>query len=471
MKTVLDWIKGHVAVVALAAIILVSLPSAFAVSSVLNRGLRKSREAEVNKDLKDIDAAPVTYTLPPVTPGGEAITHRAAAPNETITRWFREQRQARDAQVGEVVKIAAEINSAGHEMLLQGLFPKPPDADSVFKRMEFVDLLSGREDVPSVYQRLFDSVHAGPPADPVRIAEELAEVSDREKERIKAEFGKDEMTPEQKDEMIRKLVGQRLGRYQQRAKEISFYATMDCLGPHPNPPRRAFTDVDRDAALWQCFEWQWDYWVTADILRAIAEANSANGRWMPLEQSVVKRVERIRIDRLPVGGGENSEETAMAAGPGQAPLDPNYSITGRRTSKANTLYDVRPMDLEVIVDSSRVIDLINAISRTSFMTVIGCELRTADPRSDLGEGYYYGDDHVMRAKLRIETVWLRSWTVPLMPPELRQALGIEPAPEGTAAPEVAAVAPPPPVRREPAGDDETTARPKRRGGGEGGGGG
>ncbi len=478
MKGLWSWMKAHIAVVALSAVILLSLPSAFAVSGVLNRGLRKAREAEVNKDYKDLEAG-VTYVIPPVTPDGAPVEHRAQAPNDTITKWFKEQREARGAQVGEVVRLATEMNRGDHGVMLEGIFPAPSEGESVFKRLEFVDLLVGKDGNPSVYQALFDAIQAGGPPDPVVLREELDELLQRELDRHKAEFGDAQPTPEQRRAMLDKLVGQRLGAYQRRASEISVYATMDCLPPHGiRLPRKPFRNVDENAPLAQCFEWQWDYWVFADLLRAVGAANTdADGEWTPVERSVVKRIEKMRVEELPIFGDRtlaNDAWTPAGGGSEKAPLDPTHSITGRRSSKHNTQYDVRVADLEVLVDSARLADLINAISRTNFMTVIECELREADPWKDLRDGYYYGDTHVMKARLKIETVWLRSWTEPLMPEVIKAPLGIATEGAETAGAPAAAPAPAPVRRAAPRdlGDEgEATGRGRRRGGGGGGGGG
>ncbi len=468
MKNILAWMKGHVAVVVLCAVILLTLPSAFAVSAVLNGGLRAAREKEVNADLKDLEGARVRYVVPAVTSGGTPYEYPWPAPNETITKWFKEQREARSAQVTEVVKLATEINRAGHEVLLGGLFPAPPADDPVGARLDFVELLTGKGEVPSVYQRLFDDIHAGGPADPVALKEELRELEQRDDARHEAEADKTDRTPEQKAELDKKLLGQRLGRYQRRSSEISVYATMECLPAHPELPRKPFNDPQD---VWQCFEWQWDYWVVADILKAVGAANTdASGQWTPVEDSAVKRVEKIRVARLPLGdkSAVREEWTPTGLGTAKAPLDDHYSITGRRTSKHNSMYDVREVTLEVVVDSARAQDLINAISRTNFMTVVGYELREMDPWQDLNRGYYYGSDHVMKAKLRVETVWLRSWTEPLMPEDIKAELGIA----ATEAPAAAAPTPapaPPPVRRAPAAEDDGEGGRRRRGGGGGGG--
>ncbi|MFM9994833.1 MAG: hypothetical protein ACKVU4_03425 [Phycisphaerales bacterium] len=430
VNNILAWIKGHVPIVVLSAVILVSLPTAFAFSSMWNRSIRTAREKEVTDALRSVSGTSVNYVVPPNQPGEAPVELNAPAPNETITKWFREKRAERDGHVKATVDQATALNKAGHEVLVQGLFPMPTEQDAMFKRLEFIELLVGKGGGPSVYQRLLDEARAGAPADAVRVLEEITELELREIDRIRAEHGEGAITPERVAEITEKLTAQRIARYQQRAGEVSVYATMDCLPRDPDLPRRLPSEPPK---VWECFELQWDYWVTQDLLRAVAAANTdADGHATTVDQSVVKRIEKVRVDRLPIIGESavSAETWTPTAGLGsdKAPLDPQRSITWRRSSKTNALYDVRCADLEVVADSSRLIDLVNAISRTNFMTVIGCDLAEVDAHKDLRQGYYYGSAHVVKATLRVETVWLRSWLKPLMPDGIRDGLAIPPDP-------------------------------------------
>jgi hypothetical protein len=291
------------------------------------------------------------------------------------------------------------------------------------------ELIIGKEGKPSVYETLFATINAGPPADPAKAAAELGDFRTRELERIKAERGTDRLTPEEQEELQKKLARFRIGLYQRRANEISCYAGLDAVRgviPTGGIPSVPWED-------YECLVYQWDYWTVADLVRAVGEANREGSAFMPLERSVVKRIVSIELEPLPIWGDKplsREEWTPPAGASDQAPLDPSYSITGRRSSKLNKLYDVRHADLTVIVDSSRLTDLVNAISRTNFMTVIGCKLSEVDAWKDLDEGYYYGPAHVVRAALKVETIWLRSWTVPLMPEEIKIKLGVVEAPAG-----------------------------------------
>lgn len=471
MSGLMAWIRSHVAIVVLSAVIVVSIPTAFAVSTAWNRSIRTSRQSEVETDYKKLEAR-VTYVLPPIQPGEEAVTYPAEAPNESITRWFRDRRAERDAQVKGVINAATEINREGHDLMVEGLLPEPAEVSAYEKRLEFMERLVGKGGEPSAYQKLLDAIHAGPPYDAEAVAEEIQSMIQTELERARAErtgSGDVTLTREQAEALAKRVVDYRLGRYEQRAGEISVYATLDCLPPEEVIPREV-PRSEADYPTWRCFELQWDFWLIADLLRAVAAANTdADGHPLPVDRSVVKRIERIRFDELPIIGDRELRREEWTPTPGlgsdKAPLDPNVSITGRRSSKHNSLYDVRRAELELVVDSARLVDLVSAISRTNFMTVIGCDLSEVDVVKDLQQGYFYGPAHVIRAKLVIESVWLRSWIEPLMPPSIKRAFGIaagavEEAPASAPAP-----APTPTRRRNVLEDDEDRPRRGRGGGG------
>ena len=105
-----------------------------------------------------------------------------------------------------------------------------------------------------------------------------------------------------------------------------------------------------------------------------------------------------------------------------APRDFSRSISGRLAP--NGVYDVRPVTMTVVVSSAKLSDFLSAIERTNFMTVTDMDLEEVKVWDDLQKGYYYGPDHVVRATLTIETVWLRSWMSKYMPATFKTKLGI-----------------------------------------------
>ena len=96
-------------------------------------------------------------------------------------------------------------------------------------------------------------------------------------------------------------------------------------------------------------------------------------------------------------------------------------FTGR---KSNALYDVFSVDLELIVDSTRIPEVLDAIAQENFFTITDLSISPADPFFAASEGYMYGLAPVCYLNLTVETVWLRQWTAEKMPEAVKEALGI-----------------------------------------------
>lgn len=205
----------------------------------------------------------------------------------------------------------------------------------------------------------------------------------------------------------------------------------------------------------EMFDWQWRLWIADDLLNAIAMANADSAS---VVESPVKRVVSLTVlDELPGGESPGGDSTGFggggisgrrgvdgdggdggggldagvaqddAVGPVnidssvEAPLDFGRSFTGR---KSNAVYDVRNVELVLIVATEQLPALFDALAKRNFMTVLDLELRPADSFEAARLGYIYGTAPVSEATLLIETVWLREWTAPFMPADARAALGI-----------------------------------------------
>lgn len=396
MKGVIDWAKAHLSVVVLSAVILLSIPAAFVGSHLWNGKIKKARQTEVSKVLGDLDSAKVTYTIPALLPGDTPVSWPRPAPNSDATAYFKGLKESLERQIEEVASEAQRINGQGHLPLITGLFPQAAGNERI-KALELAAKIVGKGDEHSVYFDLLDSIRADGPADPVRIAASLDEQRFAAIEKARAEAGRDRLTPEEEAELTKKLVALRIGQYQAHAATLSIYATLDNLPP--SIPREIPSEPP---TVTDCFEWQFDFWVVKDLCRAIAIANSGDAGLLNVDRAVVKRLLSLHIDPL-----------------GPTPANP---LTGRSAATGNQQYDIRNATLEVVVSSSRLPALVNAISRTNFMTVTDIDLAEVDVWRDLDEGYYYGPEHVVHATLSIETIWLRSWTTAMMPDETKAKL-------------------------------------------------
>ena len=465
----IGWIKRNLLVVVFLVLVVVSLPSAWFFSGRLNAGLRDRQQKDAEADLNALKRGSVSFELPAREPGAQPLTFQAP-PNPEITKWFVEHGELLEADSEAVVTRSVSFNRREHSVLVDGLFPEPDSpTQGQFLAVNMVKLLVG-DDGPSVYERMLAKAGAGAPVAPDTLGMMLADRAELEEQRLLAETGETQLSTEQKEQIQATLVSERLREYERKAREISFYGEASAItepstqntGGYSLPPS---TVPSQPPEIDECFIWQFDLWVVQDILDAIALTNtSPDGRSLGVEDAPVKRLLRLTINSLagtaggsggtggggpppfsgrgdprnpdygqpdprfappsdPYGGAPDEEEPA-AAPDGVAPLDLQRSITGRYSSKQNQLYDVRTVELDIVVASAKLPRLFDALARTNFMTVIDVDINEIDPWSDLRQGYYYGTDNVVRATLTIETLWLREWTVPLMPDGIATRLGV-----------------------------------------------
>lgn len=476
MSGLFGWIKSHLIVVLCLLAILVLFPAGFIGSRMWNSRIRTDRQTKAENDSKSLDVR-VNYVIDPIMPGDPKIEY-ASAPNAAVTKWFKEHRDRQSKELQSLLGAAESLNKEGHDVLMPGIFPDPPKEELATKVIEFTRLIAGdpTANIPSVYQELLKALNAGAPPDPKAVNEQVTDLRMKEVDKLKNASGQAILTPEQNDQILQALIDYRLGVYQGRASQISVYAGKEIFFtfPEANLASRAIrlpwsvqlTEVDDGAGIDDCFQWQWDYWVFRDILLAVAKANRASdNKLTPVEQSVVKRIERVNVRELPLRNEFRLDRTeGEPAVNGQVPIDLRKSITGRASTKANQQYDVRNAELVVVASSARLPQLLEAISKTNLMTVLNVTLEPVDAIADLQAGFFYGTEHVVRATIQIETLWLRSWTKPLMPRMVAALLAVvmpEPK-EGEAAVPGAEAAPEPAPETPASETGDGGERPNRR---------
>ncbi|MCC5823694.1 MAG: hypothetical protein LAT64_10825 [Phycisphaerales bacterium] len=449
MSGVLGWVKKNLIIVIAVVLILVFLPVGWVFSSGWNQRVKNAATQAYNSTRGELDrAGSVTYSLPAVLEGEQPISE-SRAPNRRVTEFFQQQKDMRVAQVEDVVRRGTAFNRGDHAELVPGLLPRAANNSALrLLGLEMAEQIAGTRDSagnvirPSVYDQLLRRLNAGGPPDPAELGGVLAEFGTRERERFSAGSTDGRLTDAQNREIGEVMVRRRLQEYAGRARSLNFYASIDALRggqgdtgwsriPSVPPSQSEITEA-------RAFVWLWDYWVITDVLEAVALANTdpISGS-MTVPDAPIKRVERLRIAAvdLPAAGGADAGaqddfgsfggRDAYAGGDpygsptGAAPTGP-VSHTGRTGDDA---YDIRRVELTVIASSRDLPRLFEALGRVNYMTVTGVQVDPVDVWAHLESGYFYGDDHVVRATIDIETVWLRSWTLPLMPDRVRQALG------------------------------------------------
>ena len=78
----------------------------------------------------------------------------------------------------------------------------------------------------------------------------------------------------------------------------------------------------------------------------------------------------------------------------------------------------------MVVSTIRIPTILDTFSQNNFATVIDIDLKPVNKFTSLENGFDYGAEPVSELTVVLETAWLRSWTVEVMPESVRTALGI-----------------------------------------------
>jgi len=300
--------------------------------------------------------------------------------------------------------------------IVDGLFPKPADTESVAKR----DAMARRW--VSWNAEYLRSAGAGSPPSPDEVARRVEEKRLREVDRlVGVNPDPSSITPEIEDELRKSLVNERLSAYSAPAQQsVLFYAEPSALASVAPYTGTSVPELEL------CWEWQWVSWVNQMLIDAIRAANETD---LAVAYAPVKRLERIEVEPLTYPAGS---EQAAADLSQEIPTAFDRSLSGRVYSPEdpNALYDARYVTMQLIVASKRIPEILDAFARSNLITAIDLDLAEVNDLQELAAaGYSFGRDHVVRMHLRVETVWLREWTRDFMPPTVRFRLRVAP-PEG-----------------------------------------
>lgn len=482
-KDILAWVKAHIGIVISCVVLLVSIPAAFVGSNIWLKKTLAATEDKAKKELAKVDALKIDYTVPAVDPAVPAVSMKHE-PNAKLTEVFAAARNKAIEQSKIVVtgyeefnrgvgKEAAAVGRREHKPLVDGLFPQVALTDAQkaspaakedaerSKLNEMEDALLGKRGKENPYAQVLAIARAGAPIGEKEMADLLRDNAARYREQVTSNSR--QLTPDEVDAQTAMLVERRMGALRGRAAQLGVYATMDVFdmpkkgedggrGPSrgsdasdgaAKPRTIAVGAIEpTDLTPAKLFVHQWDLWFLSDMASAVALANrsSSDGKPQGIAQNVVKRITRLRVfnvEDMQSLDAKASAEPSMeltpptapvaptGGTPGFEPLDLNRSITGIVRGGWNKTYEVRRGEMEVVVSSSRVQELVAAIARTNLMSVTGMELEYIDVWEEARQGYFYGDEHVVRATLQIESVWLKQWLLPLMPVELQKAMWME----------------------------------------------
>jgi hypothetical protein len=437
---VLAWIKANLLIVISIALIVILLPVGWFFSSGWNKSIQeKAAKAYSDEKRKLTQASTVDYTLPRVLKDEQPLTE-SRAPNAIVTRFYKDRKEQREAQVDEVIERGTAFNQANHDVPVSNLLPKAESASELRRNgYKLGQLVAGTVEEPSIYARLLRKLNAGSAPDPIALSSSLSQYKKQQEESYAATSADGRVSEEDAKRLEQDLIKRRLGEYAGRAESIAFYCPLGAIqtaqpetGYSHVPITEPGYDSITEAAV---YTWVWDYWIISDILRAVGAANTdQSGVSLAVPDAPIKHIERIRVNQFLVAdavidvdiddfGGRGGRGGRGASTPSTNDEDQLKVYTGRN-QQPNDAFDVRYAEMTVIASSEKLPALFDALGKTNYMTVVDVDLEQVSVEEALLNGYYYGEDHVVRAHLKIETVWLRAWTKDLMPDPVKTTLGI-----------------------------------------------
>jgi hypothetical protein len=331
-----------------------------------------------------------------------------------------------------VFDIAVQQNMAGHYLLLEGLLPDP--GQDVYKRYDArIKYLKAFEEMMDRYSPnpLYPRLNARGPLSGEARADQLMQATEAFLNELLPRREEAQLSIAQQAALKAKREARWLDALRNHARECHVYAGADFAFQIGDWARKA--DLPNLHDIWES---QLNLWIQQDIIEAIGRTNRVEDPNYFVSIAPVKRLMRIEIIPGYVGinsaGGLTGNSEGMGvptSGEVKLPDDFTKSPTGRRS---NTIYDVRHVKVDVIVDVQRLPEFFDNLMRVNFMTVLHMEVRDVDEYAAMNDGYMYGTGDAAHVSMLIETIWLRNWTKNYMPLNVRQMLGItEPATEGT----------------------------------------
>jgi hypothetical protein len=214
----------------------------------------------------------------------------------------------------------------------------------------------------------------------------------------------------------------------ERAAKFKLYVDATALTvsrPMMPTPNQTLKDED----LWYA---QNMIWVQRDVAEAIARINSTSANVM---ESPVKRLIKLELP-------DDASQYIQAGAPGApgAPAAPTpEALSGKAYSRTptgrvcNPLYDVIQFTLQINVDARKIPMIICEIERGRLVTIYQADASTVDAQAAVDDGYIYGPAPIVQLTLKGEQLFMRQWTVKMMPDRVKDVLQIGPADPNAAA--------------------------------------
>jgi len=420
-KAIAIWGKSNALVLILGVTSVSALIAATIISSDFFTANQNTAE-EISKkwaEVAKLERTPVSIVIP-----GNEPTTGAVLVNRKLVDAVKTRMSHNVSSGTEILQSALKHNQGNHSKIMSLRLPAG-DAKLQQIHLDMHDRLMER------YADLLKKCRAVlPPAE-----EDILVELQRSKLRfVQAELSKSiemKLTPDEQLKLVSDLTNRRLAAYREVAVNGGLYLDAQSIGA----PSKHLDDPN----LLQLWMMQWKFWIAEDIIEACTKVNEQGS----IAASPVKRIVAIQFVG-PVKGGaapsaaaEASAETADASQSPEggtsavmgAPIDPNAPVSLANYANSfqgwgsNQLYDVYKTTVTLVVETAKIPAVTNSFAQQNFIAITNIRIVPLDPFAAIQSGYFYGENPVSSVTLTLESVWLRQWTGPLMPDEVRLKFG------------------------------------------------
>ncbi|MEM7577083.1 MAG: hypothetical protein AAF328_06355 [Planctomycetota bacterium] len=469
MKSVLAWLKGNPLTVIAALVVLASI-GAFVYFVGQSATLREEMNTFSQEPDKLVRYTRQSIELPPAELGAAAQNVSGVTYNQATIDRLKEIYADVTQQADQTRDVITVRNRQGKAPLINGMFPNTAAIDPFQFRALYRDalatLLGGpgpQEGFAEVTGITLPTLNAGLPPDDQDLQQRLAIIV---QEGLQT-YG-DNITESQEEQLRSEQRARLLSTLKSRAQSLHIYAD-----PFIGPPTQLNTGFPLSVRPWifagttpapfQLWESQMELWIQADMVEALRKANKIDEVVATTDEGVeitgnvltgvAKRLISLEVLPAYVGlhstgavgdfdpqaegrGGANRSSSPRSIGllptpPADAPVQPGAAVaanyffapTGR---VSNNVFDVRHVKLTLHADVQKLPDLYNAIGDTNYMAVVDQRITGLDEFDfgALGGPFLYGPGDIVQVELVIETLWLREWTAPLMPDDVKTYTGV-----------------------------------------------
>jgi hypothetical protein len=365
--------------------------------------------------------------LPIVTPGQSEPAPLGRFPSEPVIAAGNQAKQKVQTQAQQMLKDAIALNT--HSLLVADSLPAPRTTDQFRFTQEYVKRLNLRQD-PNNSECLQTAIlHGVQPPTQDEVKQAAADLWENKFKPQVAHYGNNQSNEaDVKADFDRAAAALPEQLMQQAATGHKIYVERDAFDFDPTVQKAAVEGQPASPVdIWYA---QMGLWIESDVAKAIAQANEQSQNVL---SSPVKRLVKITLPRAdqgfyvmpgaPAGGGNPGNQPVAVQSVGPETVVAGVSPTGRVSKTRSVVVEV---DLVADVEASMVPVFLENLTRNQFIYVNQLSLASVDSMAMKAQGYLYGDKPVVRLTLKCEILFLRGWTVRLMPAEVKQRLGVAP---------------------------------------------